>query len=234
MDLLTIKFGEATAKLLVKHGKEGVRKLLTEPLLQRAASHTQFEFEGVELRDALVGWAQTDHFVQALENLKDGKRNELATLVRWFIDETDFYLGDETEGQALRIVEVFLARVLDELYKSSDGVSILAKRQEVLQQKTEEHVTTEASRAADRVIAKLSDSEDSYKLLTRLVVGVLKHQVKRYLGDDVVLGLTDANNDQGQYLLDVLNREKSSSELAGRIGAALRSAANELEREQFG
>jgi hypothetical protein len=31
MDLLTMKIGEAAAKLLVKHGKEGVKKLLTEP-----------------------------------------------------------------------------------------------------------------------------------------------------------------------------------------------------------
>ncbi len=75
--------------------------------------------------------------------------------------------------------------------------------------------------------------EDRYNLLTRLLVGVLKHQVKRYLGEDVVAALLEASSEHiGERLLDILKEGQSSSELGRRIAAALKSATEELEREQ--
>src|ERR1700752_37719 len=77
--------------------------------------------------------------------------------------------------------------------------------------------------------------EDNYNLITRLLVGVLKHQVKKYLGDDVVSALLEAGSEHlGERLLDVLKGEQSTLEQAKRITMALRSAADELEREQLG
>jgi predicted Ser/Thr protein kinase len=77
--------------------------------------------------------------------------------------------------------------------------------------------------------------EDNYNLLTRLLVGVLKHQVKRYLGEGVVSALMEAGSEHlGERLLDVLKGEQSSREQAKRLATALKSAADELEREQLG
>jgi|SRR5271157_1422338 len=71
------------------------------------------------------------------------------------------------------------------------------------------------------------------KLLTRLLVGVIKHQAKRYLGDDVVEAAIEAGSDYlGEELLDLLKQDESSRELAQKLSESLKSAAAELEREQ--
>lgn len=71
---------------------------------------------------------------------------------------------------------------------------------------------------------------DNYKLLTRLLVGVLKHQAKRYLGEDVITALAEAGSDHlGERLLDVLKGEASAREQAKRLSVAIKSAADELE-----
>lgn len=73
------------------------------------------------------------------------------------------------------------------------------------------------------------------KLLTRLLVGVIKHQAKRYLGDDAVEALVEAGSEYlGEELLDLLKGEASSRELAEKLSGALKSAAAELDREQGG
>jgi predicted ArsR family transcriptional regulator len=73
------------------------------------------------------------------------------------------------------------------------------------------------------------------KLLTRLLVGVIKHQAKRFLGDDVVEALIETGSEYlGEELLDLLKQEASSRELAQKLSEALKSAAAELEREQQG
>jgi hypothetical protein len=49
---------------------------------------------------------------------------------------------------------------------------------------------------------------DTYKLLTRLLVGVFKHQAKRCLGDDVIAELLESGSDHlGEQLLDILRGE---------------------------
>ncbi|CAB1060131.1 hypothetical protein D1BOALGB6SA_4896 [Olavius sp. associated proteobacterium Delta 1] len=72
---------------------------------------------------------------------------------------------------------------------------------------------------------------DNYKLLTRLLVGVLKHQAKRYLGEDVITALVEAGTEHlGERLLDILKGEASTSEQAKKLSVAIKSAAEELER----
>lgn len=72
---------------------------------------------------------------------------------------------------------------------------------------------------------------DNCKLLTRLLVGVLKHQAKRYLGDDVITAIAEAGSDHlGERLLDILNGEAATREQAKKLSVAIRSAADELER----
>ena len=91
---------KSAGKLLLKLGKKGVRRLLTEPLLQRAATATQLEFERIEIRDTLVKWSQSEDLVELLEELKDGKRHDVGSLVPAFLENTEFFAGEETEQTA--------------------------------------------------------------------------------------------------------------------------------------
>jgi Protein kinase domain len=84
-----------------------------------------------------------------------------------------------------------------------------------------------------RVVGNLMAKTD--KLLTRLLVGVIKHQAKRYLGDDVVEALIETGSEYlGEELLELLKGEASSRELAEKLLKALRSATAELERATSG
>jgi hypothetical protein len=75
----------------------------------------------------------------------------------------------------------------------------------------------------------------NYKLLTRLLVGVLKHQVKKHLGEDVLAVLGEVGSDHlGERLLDLLSAEVATGEFAKKLVVALQSAADELQREQGG
>lgn len=76
---------------------------------------------------------------------------------------------------------------------------------------------------------------DNYKLLTRLLVGVLKHQVKRYLGDDVVAVAAQAASEHiGDELLSLLKGQESSRDRAIKLELAIESAAEELSHGQHG
>jgi len=59
-----------TETLLLKVGKEGVARLLKEPLLEKAATNTQLDFEGLEIRDTLLKWSQSQNLIEILEDLK--------------------------------------------------------------------------------------------------------------------------------------------------------------------
>src|SRR5712691_3694938 len=103
MDPLTVSIGKGTAKLLLKLGKGGIKKLLTEPLVHAAATNTQLEFEDIEVRDALIKWSESDDFVRALADLKEGESQDITAVVPLFIENTGFYAGDQTERAACRV-----------------------------------------------------------------------------------------------------------------------------------
>src|SRR5437867_10134051 len=94
--------------LLLRVGKEGVARLLSEPLLEKAATNTQLDFEGLEIRDALLKWSQSQNLIEILEDLKEGKRPVADPLVPGFLETTDFLTGEDTESQARAVIEAFL------------------------------------------------------------------------------------------------------------------------------
>ncbi len=58
----------------------------------------------------------------------------------------------------------------------------------------------------------------SYKLLVRLLVGVLKHQAKRVLGEDVLTALADAGSEHlGETLLELLKGDAASRAQTGKL-----------------
>ncbi|HVS81111.1 MAG TPA: hypothetical protein VHE60_05205 [Pyrinomonadaceae bacterium] len=79
MGPLTMKIGEAAAKLLWKHGKEGLKKLLTQPVVEKVATDTQLDFPELEIRETLLKWSQNDDFFESFDRIREGERNEMET-----------------------------------------------------------------------------------------------------------------------------------------------------------
>ncbi|MCA1575766.1 MAG: HEAT repeat domain-containing protein [Acidobacteria bacterium] len=128
-----------------------MKRLLKEPLVQTAATNTQKHHEEIEVREALIKWSKTDGFVEVLTDLKEGATQDLAAAVPQFIESTEFYDSDQTQDTALRVIEDFLIEILDQLFKSPDGLRVHADRQEVLQSEVKAQITAEA----DRIIGTL-------------------------------------------------------------------------------
>lgn len=164
MDPLTLMIAKPAGKLLVKVGRAGVKKLLTEPLLHKAATDTQLDFEEFEIREALLTWSATEDMAAVLENLKDGKRRQLDNLVSRFVAVTNFYDGESTNDTAKTILADFLGHVVDELMESSRGLVYMANRMEVTTAETQSHVSKEADRIVEQVTSIISSSRENERL----------------------------------------------------------------------
>jgi HEAT repeat protein len=146
MGLLAAAIAKGTVKQLTELGKSGLKRLLKEPLVQTAATNTQKHYEEIEVREALIKWSKSDGFVEVLTDLKEGATQDLAAAVPQFIESTEFYDSDQTQDTALRVIEDFLIEILDQLFKSPDGLRVHADRQEVLQSEVKTQITAEANR----------------------------------------------------------------------------------------
>jgi hypothetical protein len=160
MDAITLMLAKSAGKLLLKIGKAGVVRLLTEPLLHQAATDTQLEFERLEIRESLMKWSAGQDMAQLLEDLRDGKRDDVSTLVPGFVKETGFDDGDSTETSARTVIGAFLEHVLNRLLRSPDGLTYVANRAEVIHSETKDHV----SKQADRVIQHVETTVTSSKV----------------------------------------------------------------------
>src|SRR5215211_3973704 len=143
MGLLAAAIAKGTVKQLTELGKSGLKRLLKEPLVQTAATNTQKHYEEIEVREALIKWSKSDGFVEVLTDLKEGATQDLAAAVPQFVESTEFYDGDQTQDTALRVIEDFIIEILDQLYKSPDGLRVHADRQEVLQSEVKAQITAE-------------------------------------------------------------------------------------------
>lgn len=163
MDAITLMLAKSAGKWLLKLGKAGVARLLTEPLLHQAATDTQLEFDRLEIRDSLVKWSAGQDMAQLLEDLRDGKRDDVSTLVPEFVKESGFDDGDSTETSARIVIEAFLEHVLDRLLRSPEGLTYVANRAEVIHSETKDHVSTQADRVIQRLETTVTNSKDDHQ-----------------------------------------------------------------------
>jgi hypothetical protein len=132
MDLVT----KALGKLVLKYGKEKIKTLLKESIAEKAANGTAASFQGIEVREALLSWSNTDDFYDLFERMKAGESLEANNLGLMFAKATNFHDGEDTEITAQRVVIQFLQKVVEEIYKSEEGLVAVANRQEVLHAET--------------------------------------------------------------------------------------------------
>lgn len=99
MDTITLMIAKSAGKLFLKLGREGLARLLSEPLLQKAASETQLDFKGIEIRDTLIKWSQTEDLVEILDYLREGKS---ATWPRLFLGFSRIRIFQSAKGPRLQ------------------------------------------------------------------------------------------------------------------------------------
>lgn len=201
MNPLAITIAKATTKQLTKLGKAGIKQLLKEPLVQAAATKTQQKFEELEIREGLITWAKTDDFLHVLANLTGGDSQEIDALVPRFIDGSGFYNGDQTQDTAAYVLHAFLSEIIEQLYNSPEGRSILASRQEVLHNETQVHVTAEVKKATNRIIENLSNIQSPPEVELESIVDEAS-AVTRSLANELIDGRPTISREQLMQKVD--------------------------------
>ena len=98
------------------------------------------DIEGTEV--ALREWTSGEAFPHFFHRVSVGERDFDQEVIASFIEDGDFYLLPEEEcfSVAEQIVLDFLEELSDGLYRSSDGIPVLARRQEMLHQQTKREI----------------------------------------------------------------------------------------------
>ena len=145
-------------------------RILGRTIKSTAAAFTAFE--GVEI--SLRKWSSSDAFADMLERLVSGERDFFEEIVESFIQEGDFYHADDYEKKtfASNIISLFFGLLLNELYRSDDGISLLANRVEQISVETS-HQLTSSFASLEAKLTSLSNAvltpEDSVNVDTTIV-----------------------------------------------------------------
>ena len=104
-------------------------------IVQRAIQVTCGRFPEVEgAETALRQWTSCEAFIDFFERVHSGDHDFDDEIVSSFIDEGGFHLPIDQECRTLAtdIVAAFLSELLGALYRSEEGLTAFANRQEVL------------------------------------------------------------------------------------------------------
>ena len=108
----------------------------------RATASRFAEIEGTEM--ALREWTSGEAFNHFFQRVYAGERDFDQEVIASFVEDGDFYLQPEEEcfRVAEKIVLDFLQELSDGLYRSDDGLPVLAMRQEMLHQQTRSEIVS--------------------------------------------------------------------------------------------
>ncbi len=119
-------------KFAAKSGLKAVRKLFEESPVQRA--------------------------VAATGRFKRGDRSiSTKSIIESFIQLTDFYNEDDTQSSARTVLTTFNDQLQREIYKSEEGLSTVANRQEELHVETREQTRALLTQNKEEMVEQLSD-----------------------------------------------------------------------------
>lgn len=139
-------FSGVLTKLAAAGVASGVKRLLEEPAVSQAISGaveaTASEFAGIEgVNKYLRIWCASAEFVALLKRMESGQRRPPArSVINAFMRSTGFYMEERTEEVARRILETFVRKLEEELYKSQEGLYLLGARREQLHLRTRKMV----------------------------------------------------------------------------------------------
>jgi hypothetical protein len=149
-------------KLASAAAASGLKRLLAEQPVSKAIDEaigiTAAEFERTEgVKENLRTWCESDEFVNLLEQISTGQAVvQTETIVSSFITAAGFYDGQHTQRTARDILEAFTQNLKRELYKSEEGLKILAAREELLHRETHDLIgkVLDSSRAEEKGLSK--------------------------------------------------------------------------------
>jgi HEAT repeat protein len=163
--------------------KRGYRKITEASPLYKAIRATIEYLPEVEARPSLQMWCESDAFVDLLEAFKAGDRVLTdESVVRSFIESTDFYMGDATETQraAKGVIAAFATRLQDEIYNSPRGMSAFARREEALHERTHRSLSdidrVLSERQNERSVSPIELVEAYRKVTERTACELLDYQ----------------------------------------------------------
>ena len=108
----------------------------------RATASRFPDIEGTEV--ALRDWTSGEAFTNCFRRVYAGDRDFDQEVIASFVEDGNFYLLPEEEcfSVAEQIVLDFLQELSDGLYRSGDGLPVLAMRQEMLHQQTRSEIVS--------------------------------------------------------------------------------------------
>jgi tetratricopeptide (TPR) repeat protein len=145
-------------KFAGKSGLKAVKGVFEESLVQRAVAATADEFPNLEVRSALKKWCESDEFADLFDRFKRGDRSiTTKSIIESFVQVTDFYNADDTESSAATVLEIFNDQLQKEVYKSEEGLSTVANRQEELHVETREQTRALLTQNKEEIVEQLSE-----------------------------------------------------------------------------
>lgn len=132
-------FWKIAQSILMAVGKHGLSSLMKVGFIANAIESTARDYPNVEgLNDTLKCLCQSGDFEHLLNEIKDGRRDLSIDNVVSLFTGCGFFMGAETESYALQILATFATRIEEALLLSDAGLTVLAKRQEVLHSESRE------------------------------------------------------------------------------------------------
>src|SRR3954453_20181724 len=132
-DLIISVVAKIAGSLLVAVAKAGYSKLTEMPAFAKAIASTADQFRHLEVRHALLKWCESERFKNILAAIEDGNRSVAdREVVAAFVEVGEFYVGDSTDRDAEAVVKYFFDSLVEEIYRSKEGVVAAANRQEIL------------------------------------------------------------------------------------------------------
>lgn len=127
--------------------------------MQRAIAATANEFPDLEVGVTLKQWSESTEFADLFDRFKRGDRSITdGTIVESFVQISGFYNEDETHSSAQSVLIVFNEQLQEQIYKSEEGLSTLANRQEELHIETRDQARTMLIQNAEQVVERLEET----------------------------------------------------------------------------
>jgi hypothetical protein len=122
-------------KLAAKFGidilRYAVKKLAQSSPAKRAINATVLDFPHIpSLKESLTKWLKSDHFDEFLKRISEGAQISETEWAELLVSDGGFFSGSIIHNyeDAGRVVRCFAAHLEDEMLKSEDGLSMIARR----------------------------------------------------------------------------------------------------------
>lgn len=222
--------------LLVQIGKATLTSLLNHPPVLKALNATASSFEQIEdIRGKLSRYCQSPQFENLLVRLKSGVRQEETekAVVSSFVKATDFFHGEDTEILASQILAVLAKNLVESLFATDEGLSVLASRMEQLQIESQDHVVEVVGHGNQCLLQEFASLKESVSRLLPEEMKITKDKIVNsridVARDLLKKGKVDAAKTLFSQIRQEIDGQNVSIDTLFRIATNLGACAIELQ-----